>query len=1064
MVKKTSENKKSPGQSAVNSTVNSKSKLAKKPSARHSIRSQLDFLEKVIDGSLNLIIAVNHKREIVEFNNAAQEAFGYSKEEVLGKHIDMLYSDPSDGAKIAGRIRDEGEFQGRVVNCRKNGEVFTAMLSAAAIHSDDGEIIGVVGNSRDITEDIRAEQALQASEETARVLLNSPSESIILINGSGIILDLNESAIRALAAQDYAPVGQSIFELLGAKERERLAELVENCVQSYLPAKYESEREIRLLGDATFKVRFNNILYPIRDEGGQVNRLAMFSYELTGPENGVDGKQTAFGAESDSDSALKLFRATVRQLPGIIWCVDKELRFTLSDGLGLKQLGLKPGQIVGMSLAEFRGTDDPDTEELARHRLALDGKLVEYETTFNSIRYSCSLSPLRNVKGEIIGTLGIALDMTERETLKTKIQKEKVSYRELVENIDETIFSLDTKGKLTYISPVIEKLLGYSPAEIIGEKFYHYVQKKDRPLLRKLFKEVLKGSPQTKKIKLPTRNVGTKSVRISFNPIKSNDHISGISGIITDLTIGKITKKALEESEKKYLDLIENLPVGVFRWSAEPDGHFIMANEATAKICGFESVDELLGTPVAERYFDADEYIGTLEKIDQKGILIEEEQRLKKTDGTAVWCLVTAKTVMGKADTPPCYDGVILDITGRKSAEEALQISEERFKSIAEGSDDWIWEIGPDLHVRYSNTRVRDVVGYEPEEVIGISLLDLMSEEEMQSHEFAGDYTLLNDKIFAGHKTYLRTKKGGTVITESSGIPIFRRDRSFVGFQGLTKDVTEAVRAREEEENRRQQLIQADKMISLGILVSGVAHEINNPNQFIMLNVHILKRAWETVAPILEKYYEEYGDFPLGGMPYSKMKPKIPELYSGIYNGAQRIKNIVKGLKDYAREGQPEVKASISVNMVIQSSLLIMANQVKKSTNNLSVNLCANISPVSGNFQRLEQVVINLIQNACQALSDPQNAIEISTKQDTARERVLIIIRDEGVGIEKDKEQYIQDPFYSSRRDSGGTGLGLSISAGIIKDHDGTMNFKSVQGKGTTVTVSLPVMNDSDLN
>ncbi len=1038
------------------------SELAKEKNARHSIRSQLDYLEKVIDNSLNLIVAVDEERRIVEFNKSAQTAFGYKKEEVMGKHIDMLYASSSEGAEIAEQIREKGSFQGRVINLRKNGEEFTCMLSASFIHSDEGKIIGAVGNSRDITEDIKAEKALQASEETARVLLNSPVESIILIDGSGIILDLNESAIRALAAEDETPAGQSLFGLLGEQEKEILIELVESCVRSGIPARYESEREVRLLGDAKFKVRFKNTLYPIRDNSGWVSQLALFSTELAESASESVVQPAVFGAEKDSEVALKLFRATVRQLPGIVWCVDKNLRFTLSDGRGLKKLGLKSGQVVGMTLSEFRKTDKPDAVELARHMQVLDGEHVKYKTTFGSNLYSCSMSPLKNDEGEIIGALGIALDVTELDTLEKEVEKEKVIYRELVENIDEIIFSLDTEGRFNYISPAVEKTLGYSPDEVIGHKIDNFILRKDRPLLKRIFEEVLSGTPHTQKIKLPTKGKKTKWVRISTKPIYSNKHITGISGIIADITTRKDAKEALEKSEKKYLDLIENLPVGVFRSSANSDGRFIMANEATAKICGFDSVDELLGTPVAERYFDPNEYKKLLKKIKQQGILFEVEQQLVKPDGTVVWCLVTIKAVKDKAGKTRYLDGLIMDITGRKSAEEALQISEERFKSIAEGSDDWIWEIGPDLRIRYSNASVRDIIGYEPEEVIGFSLLNLMCEEETQSDDSSDDYTLFNDKIFAGHKTYLRHKKGNTVITESSGIPIFRRDRSFVGFQGLTKDVTEAVKAREEEENRRQQLIQADKMISLGILVAGVAHEINNPNQFIMINIPLLKRAWEKAVPVLDKYYEENGDFPLGGVPYSKMRQKIPELHAGIYNGAQRIKNIVKSLKDYAREGQPEIKTSISVNEVLQSSLLIVANQIKKATFDFQIHLGKNIPPVKGNFQRLEQVVINLIQNACQALDDPQKAIEIKSKYDSARKRVLITIRDEGIGIEQGKKQYILDPFYSSKRDSGGTGLGLSISAGIIKDHDGTMNFRSVHKKGTTVTVSLPVLQDTN--
>jgi len=283
-----------------------------------------------------------------------------------------------------------------------------------------------------------------------------------------------------------------------------------------------------------------------------------------------------------------------------------------------------------------------------------------------------------------------------------------------------------------------------------------------------------------------------------------------------------------------------------------------------------------------------------------------------------------------------------------------------------------------------------------------------------------------------------------------------------VGFQGLTRDITERVQAKEEEERRRQQLIQADKMISLGILVSGVAHEINNPNQFIMVNTPMLQRAWGNITPILDRYYEENGDFMLAGIPYTEMRDRIPELFTKIREGSQRIKHIVRNLKDYAREGGSEITQEVDINAVLQSALTILSNLLKKSTKKLKVNYADNLPTIRGNFQRIEQVLINLIQNACHALSDPMKGIMITTSYNKKNRKVVVKIKDEGVGIAEDHKKYILDPFFTSRRDSGGTGLGLSISAGIIEEHGGNLEFRSEPGRGTTVSVILPVSREQE--
>jgi signal transduction histidine kinase len=263
----------------------------------------------------------------------------------------------------------------------------------------------------------------------------------------------------------------------------------------------------------------------------------------------------------------------------------------------------------------------------------------------------------------------------------------------------------------------------------------------------------------------------------------------------------------------------------------------------------------------------------------------------------------------------------------------------------------------------------------------------------------------------------------------------------------------------EQVEGRLQQerFIQLDKMVALGVLVSGVAHEINNPNNFIMLNTPLLEDAWRSIAPILDHYCEENGDFLIGGLQFSEFRDDVPRLFAGIKEGSQRIKSIVDGLKRFSRVDSSEMTHGIDLNAVTRSAVALINNHIRKSTDRFFCSYAPEMPPVRGHYQRLEQVVINLLHNACDALPDKNSSISVTTSYDRYRHRVLVEIRDEGIGIPADKLSNIQDPFYTTKRDRGGTGLGLSVSSGIMKAHNGYIHFDSTPGKGTTATVVLPV-------
>ena len=256
---------------------------------------------------------------------------------------------------------------------------------------------------------------------------------------------------------------------------------------------------------------------------------------------------------------------------------------------------------------------------------------------------------------------------------------------------------------------------------------------------------------------------------------------------------------------------------------------------------------------------------------------------------------------------------------------------------------------------------------------------------------------------------------------------------------------------------KQEQLFQAAKMVSLGTLVSGVAHEINNPITSVMLNAPNLGRMWASILPILDRYCAQNGDFPVGATVYSRIRDRIPPMLTSITDDARRVRDIVKDLKDFARDNPSESMEDVDVNEVVHKAVGLTANLINKSTRHFKLDCQVYLPPVYGNAQRIEQVTINLVVNACQALPDAERSVTVGTGFEADRNCVFIEVRDEGVGIPAEALMQITDPFFTTRREQGGTGLGLAITDRIVRDHGGTLTFDSTPGKGTRVCAIFPL-------
>jgi PAS domain S-box-containing protein len=404
-----------------------------------------------------------------------------------------------------------------------------------------------------------------------------------------------------------------------------------------------------------------------------------------------------------------------------------------------------------------------------------------------------------------------------------------------------------------------------------------------------------------------------------------------------------------------------------------------------------------------------------------------------------------------QSNVPTLWHAITIE---RQRAKEEVMETEEKLRTVLTNIEDGYFEVDLSGNFTFFNPILCKYLGYSEQELLGMNNRQIMTEETARDVYRVFHRVYLTGKPAQAFDWDIIKKDGERRFFETSVSLLRDSEGEPIGFRGIARDTTERKKSEE-------QLYHASRMVALGTLVSGVAHEINNPNSFIMLNTPLLREAWETALPILEEYYKENGDFVLAGMNYTEMREKIPLLFSGISDGSKRIKQIVDDLKNFVRKDVPDVSQAVDINEVLKSALALASNMIYKSTKNFSVRYGKNIPPIKGNFQRLEQVVINLIQNACQALPDNGRSIRVSTLSDTEAGTVVLRISDQGRGIPAESLPHITDPFFTTKHDSGGVGLGLSISERIVEEHGGQITFASWVGKGTQVEVTLPVDDNS---
>lgn len=489
-------------------------------------------------------------------------------------------------------------------------------------------------------------------------------------------------------------------------------------------------------------------------------------------------------------------------------------------------------------------------------------------------------------------------------------------------------------------------------------------------------------------------------------------------------------------------------------WEVDANGVYTYSSSRVTDLLGY-SPEEMIGRTPFDFMPEAEaERIRAIFKeivLEKKPIVRLENTNLHK-DGHEIVLETSGVPIFDAKQMLTGYRGVDRDISERVRRDKEYR----KLYQAVEQSPSIVMITDTDGIIEYVNPKFTQITGYSAEEVMGKDP-GFFKSGKTSGEEFHILWeTIKNGDEWQGE--FLNSRKDSSLFWESASIsPIRNKTGEVTHYIKVAEDITRRKELEDKIALNQQQLYQASKMAAIGTLVAGVAHEINNPNQIILGNIGLVKEMWDDILPIVDEHFHEKGDFKVAGITYSRMRKQITQIIEKISNGSERIKHIVKELRDFAVQSPIGVTEIIDINDVVNSSISLLSNLIKRSTDYFKLQLQPDIPKIRGNFQRLEQVVINLLVNACQALPDRSKSVEITSGINAASKAVILKIIDSGKGIPQEILDKIVDPFFTTKRSEGGTGLGLSISSSIINEHNGLLKIDSSFGKGTTVTVQLPI-------
>ncbi|MBU0985500.1 MAG: PAS domain S-box protein, partial [candidate division Zixibacteria bacterium] len=654
-------------------------------------------------------------------------------------------------------------------------------------------------------------------------------------------------------------------------------------------------------------------------------------------------------------------------------------------------------------------------------------------------------------------TIELARANVDLLTAQEAVQKKHDEVRAILNASADPIVLVGTDRSISIVNNSLSRFLEMPTEAIIGMPFDSFVERAasqftDEAAFRNRIHELARSQKSHSEIESNPIEMFASALNLRRSP----ERVVFIDSIVVrddgGNEVGRVyyfgDVTAMRDAHRHMRTMIDASPIP---WiMTRLDGHVLYANDHLAQLLGY-SREELLDTAIPELLQDSGDQERLHAILERDGVVHGFETRIRRKDGSEVWCLCSL--VVTSLGSQPVVIGGMYDITRRKNTEEELRFKEQRFRGLVENADEIIYSVTPDGKMTYLSPKFTELTGHTADDWRGSRFTDWVHPDDLErSRAWIASGFAAVDKA-AEDPLRLRSKDGTWRWLTTSATPIRGASGEVVEVVGVAHDITEVKQALDDLKQAQTRLVQSEKMASLGLLVAGIAHEINTPVGAINSMHDTLMRAVVKLKTQLGQHCED--SHPIA----ADLKPIIDTIDSAnrvISNGAERVMTIVRRLRSFARLDEAELKKA-DIHEGLEDTLTLIHHEIK---NRITVRRdFGDVPEIACYPGRLNQVFLNLLNNARQAIVG-EGTIQIRTF--VRDSRVVVEIADSGKGIDAAHLKRIFDPGFTTKGVGVGTGLGLSICYQIIEDHRGTISVRSEVGKGTTFTIELPMDLDNN--
>ncbi len=724
------------------------------------------------------------------------------------------------------------------------------------------------------------------------------------------------------------------------------------------------------------------------------------------------------------------------------------------DGIGILDLGKRKFsmcnkaflQMLGYTQEEFKNIDIKDIHRKEDLPFIFDqiecfikGDVgIRYDIVFkkkgNGLIYA-DLSPsLIEIDGKKYLTI-ICKDITKRKKAEELLKESEKRFKDVVESAGEWIWEVDVNGLYTYSSPVIEKVLGFKPEEVVGKKyFYDFFAPEVKDELKKAaFEAFARKESFTRFVNPGIHKNGNRIIlEISGVPIlDEKGNLLGYRGADTDITERKQAEETLCTSEAQLSNAMKIAKLGyweydvakdlfifndhfyaIFRTSAERVGGYTMSSARYAQLFVHPDDMAVVGIEIQKALESTDPHYSR-----------QLEHRIIYADGETGYITVRFFIIKDSQGRTVKTFGANQDITERKRVEEALRDSEEKYRLLIENQGEGIATADLEENFIFNNPAAEKIFGVTKGGLVGRNFKEFTSPEQFKFIQEQTKRRQIGEKD--SYEIEIMNAKGEKHFLLLTAAPWFDKDGKLTSTFGIFRDITE-------RKQLQQQLIQTEKLVAVGTLAYGIAHEFNNILAGMLANAEL-------------------------GLITDDRK-QIKKCFEIISDNSYRASSITRNLLAFSSNKEAK-KELIDITEPLRSALAITRRELEK----LNIEIEEKFKPVPKIYcdaGQLSEVFLNMVTNARDAMRAKGGKLTIQVEG--VGENIQIIFEDTGCGIPEKLKGKIFEPFVTTKGALGkseipGTGLGLFLSYGIIDGYQGKIEVESEAGKGVKFTILIPV-------